>query len=179
MTVRQVRPGSGSPPGNVDGVERSRSAPELVVVGCPSMDRLVGAGGEDGAPGGSGFNTALASRASGIDVGLVAAIPTHLPRQIGTGCVEIIDDDLRHRVASRAWVDEAEEAEIRGACFEAIASLVDASGLTQAAVDGFFFANARRVCVEAGPPRCDECVARDVCATRIELFQPVIRTTAY
>jgi sugar/nucleoside kinase (ribokinase family) len=104
----------------------------------------------------------------------------HLMRScLRTGCVEIVDDDLQRRLTSRRWVDEAEEAEIRRACFDAIESLVEASGLSQAAVDGFFFANARRVCVEVEQPRCDECVAHDTCARRTELFQPVIRTTAY
>ncbi len=104
----------------------------------------------------------------------------HLMRScLRTGCVEILDADLARRIERRAWVDEAEEDEIRGACFDAIQSLVQWSGLSQAAVDGFFFSNARRVCVEVEPPRCDECVAADACARRIELFQPIIRTTAY
>ena len=96
-----------------------------------------------------------------------------------TGCVEIVDADLRARVGARRWVDESEEAEVRGACFEAIDLLVERSGLTQAAVDGFFFANARRVCVEQTEPDCSACRASTVCARRTELFQPVIRTTAY
>ncbi len=107
-------------------------------------------------------------------------IDYHLMRScLRTGCVEILDDDLRHRIERRAWVDEAEEDEIRRACFDAIQSLVEQSGLTQAAVDGFFFSNARRVCVEVEPPRCDDCVASPACARRTDLFQPVIRTTAY
>jgi sugar/nucleoside kinase (ribokinase family) len=104
----------------------------------------------------------------------------HLMRScLRTGCVEIVDDDLRRRVERRTWVDEAEEEEIRRACFDAIQSLVELSGLTQAAVDGFFFSNARKVCVEEEAPRCDECVAAPVCVQRTDLFQPVIRTTAY
>ena len=96
-----------------------------------------------------------------------------------TGCVEILDDDLRGRIERRAWIDEAEEEEIRASCFAAIQSLVDLSGLTQAAVDGFFFSNARKVCVEVEDAQCDECVAAHACAQRTTLFQPVIRTTAY
>jgi sugar/nucleoside kinase (ribokinase family) len=104
----------------------------------------------------------------------------HLMRScLRTGCVEILDDDLRRRVEGRGWVDEAEEEEIRAACFDAIESLVERSGLTQAAVDGFFFTNARKVCVEVEDPRCDECAAEHACAQRTALFQPVIRTTAY
>ncbi len=104
----------------------------------------------------------------------------HLMRScLRTGCVEILDDDLRRRVERRGWVDEAEEEEIRAACYDAIQSLVEESGLTQAAVDGFFFSNARKVCVEVEDPRCGECVAAEACAQRTALFQPVIRTTAY
>ncbi len=104
----------------------------------------------------------------------------HLMRScLRTGCVEIVDDDLRNRVEQRTWVDEAEEEEIRQASFDAIQTLVELSGLTQAAVDGFFFSNARRVCVEQEDPRCDECPAALVCAQRVDLFQPIIRTTAY
>ena len=104
----------------------------------------------------------------------------HLMRScLRTGCVEILDDDLRGRIERRAWVDEAEEEEIRASCFAAIQSLVDLSGLTQAAVDGFFFSNARKVCVEVEDAQCDECVAAHACAQRTTLFQPVIRTTAY
>ncbi len=68
---------------------------------------------------------------------------------------------------------------IRRACFEAIDLLVERSGLTQSAVDGFFFSNARSVCVEAGEPHCNRCPAADVCARHTALFQPVFRTTAY
>jgi hypothetical protein len=104
----------------------------------------------------------------------------HLMRScLRTGCVEIIDDDLRHRVERRAWVDEVEEDEIRSSCFDAIQSLVELSGLTQAAVDGFFFSNARKICVEVEEARCDQCAAAQVCARRTALFEPVIRTTAY
>ncbi len=111
---------------------------------------------------------------------ITPVVDYHLMRScLRTGCVEILDDDLRQRVERRTWVDEAEEDEIRGACFDAIQSLVELSGLTQAAVDGFFFRNARAVCVEVEAPRCDECVAVEMCARRTELFQPVIRTTAY
>jgi sugar/nucleoside kinase (ribokinase family) len=77
----------------------------------------------------------------------------HLMRScLRTGCVEILDDDLRGRIERRAWIDEA---------------------------DGFFFSNARKVCVEVEDAQCDECVAAHACGQRTTLFQPVIRTTAY
>ncbi len=107
-------------------------------------------------------------------------IDYHLMRScLRTGCVRIIDPELQSRIESRGWVDGAEEAEIRQACFDAVNALVAASDLTQAAVDGFFFANARSVCVENEPPECDACPLQTVCAEETDMFQPVFRTTAY
>jgi hypothetical protein len=107
-------------------------------------------------------------------------IDYHLMRScLRTGCVSIVDADLRARISRRAWVDESEEEEIRRGCFAAINLLVDRSGLTQAAVDGFFFSNARSACIEAGDPDCTHCVAAHACAQETQLFQPVYRTTAY
>jgi len=104
----------------------------------------------------------------------------HLMRScLRTGCVRITDQELRGRVAARRWVDEAEEEEIRRAAFAAIDRLVAGAGLDQAAVDGFFFTNARRICVETAEPDCDACPLGEVCARDTALFQPVIRTTAY
>ena len=71
------------------------------------------------------------------------------------------------------------DAQAGGLTLREIQSLVELSGLTQAAVDGFFFSNARKVCVEVDAPHCGGCVAAPVCAQRTDLFQPIIRTTAY
>lgn len=104
----------------------------------------------------------------------------HLMRScLRTGCVTISDPELRTRVENRRWVDELEEDLIRSAAFDAINLLAEHSGLSHAAVDGFFFTNARTACVEATEPRCKECPAEAVCAKRTSLFQPIFRTTAY
>lgn len=104
----------------------------------------------------------------------------HLMRScLRTGCVTILDPELQARVENRRWVDELEEDLIRKAAFDAINLLVEHSGLSQAAVDGFFFTNARSTCVEATEPTCETCRAEAACAKRTSLFQPVLRTTAY
>lgn len=104
----------------------------------------------------------------------------HLMRScLRTGCVTIVDPELRNRVENRRWVDELEEDLIRAAAFDAINLLVEHSGLSQAEVDGFFFTNARSACVEATEPTCNTCPAEAACAKRTSLFQPIFRTTAY
>ena len=96
-----------------------------------------------------------------------------------TGCVAIDDPDLAERLSNRRWVDTAEEDAIRFAAHEAIAALVDTSGLSLAQVDGFFFVNGRSVCLETEAPRCGTCRVEAQCAQKGELFQPIIRTTFY
>lgn len=104
----------------------------------------------------------------------------HIMRScLRTGCVQIIDAELRARLEARGWVDEFEEDLIRRRTFDAINMLVEQSGLTQAAVDGFFFTNARANCVETADPNCSSCPAEAECAQSRSLFQPVFRTTAY
>ncbi len=103
----------------------------------------------------------------------------HLMRAcLRTGCVDIRDPDLDRRLAARTWVDAVEEAAIREASFEAIAGLVHTSGQSVAAVDGFFFALGRRLCLETEAPRCGEC-ALTACGRHTARFQPVFRTTTY
>ena len=59
-------------------------APQLVVAGTPSIDRIEIRGDAHSTIGGSGFITALAGRLTGISVGLVARVPRTLPDQIAT-----------------------------------------------------------------------------------------------
>ena len=104
----------------------------------------------------------------------------HLMRGcLRTGCVRILDPDLRRRVEGRRWVDAEEEGEIRNAAFSAIEDLVRLSGCSVAQVDGFFFANGRGRCLEDREPLCDECPVRESCAQDTRLFQPIFRTTFY
>jgi hypothetical protein len=103
----------------------------------------------------------------------------HLMRAcLRTGCVELLDPELERRLRARAWVDAPEEQAIRQASYAAISALVAESGQDVAAVDGFFFALGRRLCLEVEAPRCGECPL-SACARRVELFQPVFRTTDY
>jgi len=96
-----------------------------------------------------------------------------------TGCVQINDPDLQRRLENRAWVDVPEELAIRQATGRAIAALVDQSDTSVAAVDGFFFVNGRKNCLETEPAACEQCPVQDACEQHTALFQPVIRTTAY
>ena len=57
-------------------------SPDLIVVGGPSLDRLVVDGTEHRAPGGAAYITSLAARSAGASVGLVARVPPALPEEI-------------------------------------------------------------------------------------------------
>jgi len=96
-----------------------------------------------------------------------------------TGCVTIVDADVRRRLVARTWVDADVQAGIRLAARDAIRSLCDLSGLDVASVDGFLFNLGRTVCLETEPPRCAECPLSAVCSRETDLFQPIFRTTAY
>jgi sugar/nucleoside kinase (ribokinase family) len=104
----------------------------------------------------------------------------HLMRGcLRTGCVDLVDPDLQRRSEARQWVDGVEERAIRDAAKIAIDRLVDRSGTSVAAVDGFFFTLGRRLCLEMEQPRCDECPLEPACGKHIERFQPVYRTSFY
>ena len=104
----------------------------------------------------------------------------HLMRGcLRTGCVTITEPDLRDRMERRAWISASEEAAVRNACFDALGRLCDASGLTVAQIDGFFFVNGRKRCLETEAAKCDECPLASHCAQTVDLFQPIFRTTAY
>jgi hypothetical protein len=104
----------------------------------------------------------------------------HLMRGcLRTGAVVVDDDEVRATLEARAWIAPADEAAIRAACHAALASLVATSGLSVAAVDGFFFVNGRSRCVEVGDVDCAACPIAGACAQSAALFQPVVRTDAY
>ena len=103
----------------------------------------------------------------------------HVQRScLRTGAVVIDDADLLARVAARRLLDPSEEWAVRRATAEAVSALSARSGRDMGAVDWFLFAMRHR-CPEATTPECAACPADSVCAHRIELFQPVLRTTAY
>ena len=103
----------------------------------------------------------------------------HVQRScLRTGIVTVADAELRTAIIDRRVLSEADEAAVRRASFEAVAALSERSGRGIGTVDWFLFAMRHR-CPEATVPVCAECPADPVCAHRVELFQPVLRTTAY
>ncbi len=106
-------------------------------------------------------------------------IDYHLMRScLRTGLIEIMDDNLRKKIAGREELSEPDEWAIRFAAYEAIQQVQQSSGCSMGAVDWFFF-NARRRCPEMTEPDCPNCAIDPMCAHRKELFQPVRRTTFY
>ncbi len=78
----------------------------------------------------------------------------------------------------RVYVDSWTEAQIRKATFDAIEMAISLSGKPMSEVD-FLFWSARRYCPEMMKPDCSKCCFDDVCKKRVQLFQPVLRTTNY
>lgn len=102
----------------------------------------------------------------------------HLMRvALRLGLVEL-DTDEANRNEARRWVSPEEEAGIRKAAWSAVRGLIQESGLPMAAVDETLWM-ARKYCPEMEQPNCGKCLFNEVCAKRTELFQPVLRTTAY
>jgi hypothetical protein len=95
-----------------------------------------------------------------------------------TGMVEVLDEELRARIVQRRVLPAGDEEAIRRAAFAAVARLAEESGRSMGAVDWFLFGMRHR-CPETATPECDRCPAKPACARRIELFQPVRRTTFY
>ena len=118
-------------------------------------------------------------RPDGIDDDAPPIVDYHVQRScLRTGIVTIDDTGLRAAVAARHVLPAADEAAVRRASFEAVAALSARSGRDMGTVDWFLFAMRHR-CPEATVPVCADCPADPVCAHRVELFQPVFRTTAY
>lgn len=95
-----------------------------------------------------------------------------------TGMVDVVDPTLRALMVDRRVITAADEAAVRSATFAAVQSLADLSGRSMGAVDWFLF-QMRHRCPEMSAPMCGSCPAEPACAQRVELFQPVFRTTAY
>lgn len=94
------------------------------------------------------------------------------------GLVRVTDARLRERLTARTLLEPGEEECVRAACHAAVARVRDLSGKPMGAVDWYFYQNRRR-CPEMTEPDCAACPADPVCAHQVDLFQPVIRTTAY
>ncbi|MBI4158002.1 MAG: hypothetical protein HY505_00030 [Candidatus Yanofskybacteria bacterium] len=81
-------------------------------------------------------------------------------------------------LSRRTWVSGETENSVRSAVYDAVNMVIELSGRTMSEVD-FLLWSARRYCPEMEAPNCSKCVFDSVCAKRIELFQPVFRTTSY
>lgn len=95
------------------------------------------------------------------------------------GVVEIQDELLRGKIASRHLLSSAEEWAVRLACYQAYEQLVSRSGKRYGEVGWFLFSSMRKYCLEIGEPTCSQCHLEAVCQQHRELFQPVIRTAFY
>ena len=106
-------------------------------------------------------------------------IDYHLMRScLRTGLIEIREERLRAAIVDRRLIGAQQEWAVREAAYRAIRRVIDASGKSPGAVDWFFF-GARQRCPEMSRPECARCPLDPVCAHRVELFQPVHRTTFY
>ncbi len=102
----------------------------------------------------------------------------HLMRlALRQGLVDL-DDHEREQNETRSWTDEATEASIRQSAYDAIGMIIKESGKPMSFVDENYW-NGRRYCPEMKIPDCQKCLFNSVCKKRIELFQPVHRTSAY
>ncbi len=114
-----------------------------------------------------------------LDAPLGPIVDYHVMRGcLRTGCV-VPEAAGRAVLEGRVPADATLEASIRLASQTAIEGLCEASGLTVAEIDGFFFANGRRLCHETREPECETCPIEHACGREARLFQPVFRTTAY
>ena len=109
----------------------------------------------------------------------VPIIDYHLQRSaLRCGLVQVDDPALRAKLVARTLLAPEEEAPIRAATYEVVQQLMTRTGLSAAAIDWFFFQNRTR-CPETTEPDCAACPVQAICARETQLFQPVLRTTAY
>ncbi len=93
------------------------------------------------------------------------------------GTVEL-DEEEREINRQRLWTSARSEMRIREASCEAVKRIIRQSGRPMPFVDDKLW-QARRYCPEMAEPECLKCSFGNVCEKRVELFQPVFRTTAY
>lgn len=94
------------------------------------------------------------------------------------GLVEVLDEELRGKLAARMVLVPSEEHAVRCPAYQSISQVAALSGKSMGAVDWFFFTSRKR-CPEMSEPDCPNCQVDPVCAHNKELFQPVLRTTNY
>ena len=83
-----------------------------------------------------------------------------------------------HLLEKRKWVSAEMEQDVRLKVRDATKKLIELSGKSMPFVDEKLWM-ARRYCPEMEKPDCPNCLFYAVCEKKIDLFQPVFRTTAY
>ena len=102
----------------------------------------------------------------------------HLMRlALRTGIV-MIEPEHRENNIAKGFVTADVEEDVRMHVHAAFRTLIKRSGRTMAEIDNLFW-SGRRYCPEDKPVNCEPCALNTVCAKDKELFQPVMRTTAY
>ncbi|MDP3963052.1 MAG: queuosine salvage family protein [bacterium] len=102
----------------------------------------------------------------------------HLMRvSLRLGLIDVAQAE-RNQLRLRAWCSSNMEAGIRKATFDAVSMLAELSGQSMFAIDEALWM-ARKYCPEIEQPDCAKCLFNAACEKRTELFQPVLRTTAY
>lgn len=94
------------------------------------------------------------------------------------GLVDVVDRELREKLAARQVLPPTDEWAVRYPAYIAIKQVATISGKSMGALDWFFF-NSRKRCPEMTEPECQRCQVDPICAHRKDLFQPVLRTTFY
>ncbi len=116
----------------------------------------------------------------GSDESVAPVVDYHCMRAIlRQGLVNVLDEDLKNKLAERMLLSEGEEWAIRFAGYRIQEKVEVLSGKPIGAVDWFFFNYTRSHCPEMTDPVCAECAVDKVCKKRKAMFQPVLRTTYY
>ncbi len=105
-------------------------------------------------------------------------IDYHLMRlALRSGMVELDIKDINDN-RERKWVDMRVEFDIRQTTYSAVLMLIENSGRAMSFVDEKMWM-ARKYCPEMETPNCARYIFDSVCKKRVELFQPIFRTTNY
>jgi hypothetical protein len=103
----------------------------------------------------------------------------HLMRlSLRLGMIEIHDREALRKNCNREWVDFDIERRIRYATYNAVNDLIVKSGRQMSFIDEKIWM-ARQYCPEMKKPDCSKCIFESICKKRVELFQPIFRTTNY
>lgn len=94
------------------------------------------------------------------------------------GAVQVADPEMEKRLAEGRSVPPVVEERVRHAAYDVFARVLDLSGRSVPDTLPFFQA-ARDWCPEDRAPDCAACLFHGACAQRIDLKNPVVRTTAY